>query len=147
MNTETSTNLNSQTQITPSESEEYQTYIGSYRSLDENVDQWWDRFPVSMLRLARIITVKEAERWDFTAEKVVKLMDRNRLIMLASYTPLQLREQFWLCTGEIRGGGYKVEWNEMEKPHRRNDPPHYWISFTHLYLPKEVLAKYEPTRA
>ena len=63
-----------------------------FRLIDGPVLEMWEGFPISLLRLGRILTAKEAERRDFTAAKISKLLRKHRNIMLVSYGPMAVRD-------------------------------------------------------
>ena len=107
-----------------------------YKSIDVPILNDAQRFEFSMLRLGRILTAKEEERMDFTAAKISKLMDKHQK-MLTPYSAKEIKERLWNLCGEFRGGGIKVEWFDTGRPHRRNDPPHFSISFSRLYIPRD----------
>ena len=115
-----------------------------YISIDEPVLDWRFKFHFVMLRLARIVTAKEEEIRDFSAARVNKLMEKHSKEIGGYYTTKEIKEKLWNCKEDIRGGGYKVEWFETSQPHRRSYPPHFSISFTHLYYPNEMVVKTEP---
>jgi hypothetical protein len=102
-----------------------------FKSIDGPVIDFRHRFQISMLRLGRILTAEEEERMNFSAAKVSKLMEKHR-DLLFMFSPKEIRGKLWNLQGQIRGGGIKVEWFEIPKPHRRTNPPHFSISFTRL---------------
>jgi hypothetical protein len=131
------------TTTTPAKPDNYDPVLGMI-SIDEPVLEWKFHFPISMLKLARILLAKEAERWNFTAAQVSRMMYRHRNKGIVTCRPMELREKLWNWPGEIRGGGYKVEWQEISEPRRKNDPPHFFISFSRVYRLEELLVKNEP---
>ncbi len=137
MNIELNTNNKTET-VTPSTGLENFDLERGYISIDGPILDFRQSFEISMLKLGRILTAKEAERMNFTAYRVSQLLEKHRDI-LRTYSPKEIREKLWDLQGEIRGGGIKVEWCEIPKPRRRNDPPHFFISFTRLHI-------YEPAQ-
>jgi hypothetical protein len=109
-------------------------YQQCFRSIDETNYHWSQSFQISMLRLGRILTKNESPVFSYTAQKVAKAMGRYRMEMLGSYRPMDIREHLWqLMEGEIVGGGIRVEYCEEIQPRRRNDPPHFNITFSKIY--------------
>jgi hypothetical protein len=112
-----------------------------FRSIDGPILEGWQRLPIALLKLGRILTAKEGERRDFSAAKITKLMDKHRNVV-SSFGPMEIREYFWTHPHvEILGGGIRVEWFPTQDPHRRNDPPHVSISFYRVYRPEELVVK------
>jgi hypothetical protein len=115
-----------------------------FRSIDGPVLEMWERFPMSLLRIGRILLAKESERRDFSAAQISRLMARHRNIMLVSCRPMDIREYLSNnMTGEIVGGGVRIEWFPLSDPHKRNQPPHFSISFYRVYRPEDLVPKNE----
>jgi hypothetical protein len=114
-----------------------------FRSIDGPILEEWQRLPIAMLKLGRILTAKGSDRRDFSAAKISGLTYKHRNIV-GTFLPMEIREYFWTHPGvEILGGGIRVEWFPTEDPHRRNDPPHVSISFYRVYRPEDLLPKNE----
>jgi hypothetical protein len=106
-------------------------------SIDGLVQDWRQRFPVSMLRVGRILLKNTNEVMGVSEARVSKLMARHRP-EISEYTPLQIREELYECGGEIRGGGIKIEWMEnLHKPYR--SVPHYDFTFSRILRPEDYL--------
>ena len=112
----------------------YDTTWG-YKSIDVPAVNEAQRFEFSMLKLARIFTDKEGEKLDLSAAQISRLLYKHR--DLHSFSAREIKERLWDLPNEIRGGGVVVEWFETDQPHRRNDPPHFNVSFRRLYNPDE----------
>jgi hypothetical protein len=114
-----------------------------FRSIDGPVLEQWERFPISLLRLGRILTAKEAERRNLSAAQVCRWMDKHRDLMLVSYRPMEVRDYLFNHQHiEIVGGGIRVEWfPQDDEPRRRGDAPHVSLSFYRIYRPEELVVK------
>ena len=108
-----------------------------FYSIDGPVQDWTQKFPISMLRIGRIILKNDSEVMNVSAAKISRLMAKHRNELPGEYTALQIREELYKYHGEIRGGGVKIEWSENPyKPYRT--APHYTFSFSRIYRPEEL---------
>jgi hypothetical protein len=141
MNTDNT--LNQDQQIQTQAQNEPDLYMEQcFRSIDGPVLEMWERFPISLLRIGRILLTKESERRDFSAAQISRLMAKHGNIMLVSYRPMDIREYFWTHPDvDFVGGGIRVEYFPTSDPHQRNHPPHYSISFYRVYRPEELVVK------
>ena len=110
-------------------------------SIDSPILNWRDRFTYFMLRLARIITAKEHEIMNLSAERVHRLMNRHVKQIGGSFSAMDIREKLSNVMGEIRGGGYEVVWDALDKPHLRNGPRHFDITFRKIYSFEDMTVK------
>jgi hypothetical protein len=109
-------------------------YQQCFRDIDGQDFDHTQKFQISMLRLGRILTKNESPVFGYTAAKVVNAMRRHRTEILGWYRPMDVRQNLWeLMEGEIVGGGIRVEYCEEIQPRRRNDPPHFSITFSKIY--------------
>ena len=136
-------NTNNQTEAT-GKSANYDIEHGII-SIDAPILNWRDRFTFYMLRLARIITVKEHEIMNLSAERVSRLMDRHIKVIGGRFSAMDIREKLANGIGEIRGGGYEVVWDELDTPYRRNGPRHFDITFRRIYSPEDMVVNSNQT--
>jgi len=108
--------------------------VWGYKSIDFPAVNEAQRFEFSMLRLARIFTAKDGEKLDLTAGQISRLLNKHR-DQIHPFSAREIKERLWDLPNEIRGGGVLVEWFETDQSHRRNDPPHFNVSFRRLYQP------------
>jgi hypothetical protein len=109
-----------------------------FASIDGPVLHWSQRFPVTMLRLGRILLKNEAELMNVSDSQVSRLMARHGNELPGEYTGLQIRQELYKYPGELRGGGVKVEWQEnLYKPYRT--VPHYDFNFSQILRPEDLV--------
>ena len=114
----------------------------AFASIDGPIRDDSVEFSIWMLRLGRILTAKEAEKRNYTAAKVSNLMFKHR--DLRPYRPMEIREKLWNYCYMTEGGGVRFEFYELSDPHRRNDPPHFNISFYRIDRPKPAVKPDQP---
>ena len=105
--------------------------------IDGPIEDWRHRFPISMLRVGRILLKNTDEVMGVSETRVSKLMAKHRN-ETAGYSPLQSREELHKFHGEIRGGGIRIEWTEnLHKRYR--SVPHYDFTFSRVYKPDDCI--------
>ena len=88
-------------------------------------------FVVTMLRLAQILTEKQPERTELTAQQVSRLMQRHRNHLPKRYTGREIRHLAGPLGNELRGGGVHIEWHEIIA-REGHIPAHYHFTFSRL---------------
>jgi len=102
-----------------------------FYSIDGPVQDWTQKFPISMLRIGRILLKHDAEVMNVSAAKISRLMTKHRNELPGEYTALQIREELYKYHGEIRGGGIKIEWAQnLYKPYRT--VPHFDFNISRI---------------
>ena len=104
----------------------------------DGVDTGLPPFVVAMLTIGQIVTAKDYERREVTAETITRWMRKHRALIPSAYRPKEIRDQLWRYGGEIRGNSVKIEWNELPARHY-GSVPHYHFTFTKLLKPKELV--------
>jgi hypothetical protein len=103
----------------------------NFYSIDGQIEDWRMKFPISMLRIGRILLKNTGEVMNVSETRVSRLMAKHRN-EVCEYGPLQIREELHKYPCEIRGGGIKIEWMEnLHKPYRT--VPHYDCTFSRIY--------------
>jgi hypothetical protein len=109
-----------------------------FRSID-GYHTGYASFVLCMLRLGRAITGKEAEKFNLSATQVSRLIKRHWPILQCYYSGMDIRKQLWTNSLEMTGGGIQVEAYEVSHGHRRNDPPHFSITFKRVYPEADLI--------
>lgn len=98
----------------------------------------WPPFVLSMLKVGRILTKKEAERFEITAAQVSRCMQSHINEIKNVYRGREIRMLFGYYGGYLVGGGIKIEAQEYYP--NNSTVKHYHFSFTRLYRPEELIA-------
>ena len=107
-----------------------------FYSIDDPFIHWSDRFPVSMLRAARIILKDDLEVMNVSPQRISKIMSNPKNLIPGNYSPLEIRSELYKYWGEIRGGGIKIEWTQTAN-HRYHSVPHYDFTLSKILTAEE----------
>jgi len=94
----------------------------------------------TLLKLGQILTQKEMVVSDVNLRKLSRLIDKHRTQLWGRYKGKEIRQLIPGSNNELRGGGVKVEWAEVDGPHYHSKTD-LVFRFSRLLRPEDMKAK------
>jgi len=118
-------------------------YELGFLPIDDPITHWKQKFPITMLKVGRMLTAKTLVAREVTTVRLSRFMARHKDELPGYYTPKQIHEQLHDQGGEILGGGIHIEWQELYHDTRRQIP-RYHFTFSRILRPEELIVKPQP---
>ena len=109
-----------------------------FYSIDDPFIHWSDRFPICMLKAARIILKNDLEVMNVSPQRMSRVMSNPKNFIPGNYSPLEIRSELYKYWGEIRGGGIKIEWTQTVN-YRYRSVPHYDFTLSKILTAEDLM--------